>query len=155
MQMGLFRRAAKKVVGKVLGGSGTTPSAYPQSEPSRTPTGSSSSDDSETLANIECGPQELKERLGAGEPVVVVDVREPAETATGIIPGAILMPLGSVQDRWEELKDCNEIVCYCAAGMRSYKAAVLLRENGLFNATSLEGGIQAWSQIDGETVAPE
>ena len=56
--------------------------------------------------------------------------------------------------RWEELKDANEVVCYCAGGARSYNAAMLLRQNGIFNATSMEGGITAWKAIgaDGESV---
>jgi rhodanese-related sulfurtransferase len=111
-------------------------------------------ENAETLSTIECGAQEMKERLEAGEPVTVVDVREPSETGGGIIPGAIRIPLGQLQARWEELKDENEIVCYCAAGARSLQAAYFLREKGLFNATSLDGGISAWMEVGGKVVRP-
>ena len=150
--MGLLRSFAKKVVGKLSGG-GASASASPSSprEPAaRRPVEEPVVEDASALATIECGAQELKERLGAGEPVVVLDVREPSETAGGVIPGARLIPLGQFEARWEELKDVNEIVCYCAAGARSLRAAHFLREKGLFNATSMEGGISAWMECGGE-----
>lgn len=106
------------------------------------------------LANLEAGAQEVKERMDAGEPVLLLDVREPFETAGGIIPGAVLVPLGQLPARWQELAGANEIVCYCAAGVRSVQAATLLREKGLFNATSLVGGISEWMQLGGKIVRP-
>jgi len=102
------------------------------------------------LASIECGAQELRERIEAGEPVVLIDVREIYELEqSGIIPEAKHIPLRELSTRWIELKDENEIICYCAAGARSLNAAMLLRDNGLFNATSMEGGIAAWKAIGG------
>jgi rhodanese-related sulfurtransferase len=102
------------------------------------------------LANIECDPQELKERLGAGEDIVLLDVRTDAEVSGGQIPKALHIPLDQLPERWEVVKDANEVVCYCAGGMRSLKAAELLRGHGVFNATSLEGGLGAWTGIGGE-----
>jgi rhodanese-related sulfurtransferase len=106
------------------------------------------------FAQMECGAQELKERLEAGEDVVVVDVREHHEVKSGILPDAVHIPMGQLPARWEELAEANEIVCYCAAGIRSYDTAAFLRTKGLFNATSLEGGISAWRAIGGETPKP-
>ena len=111
-------------------------------------------ENAEALSTIECGAQEMKERLDAGEPVTMLDVREPSETAGGVIPGAIRIPLGQLRARWGEVKDANEIVCYCAMGARSLQAAHFLREQGLFNATSLDGGISAWMEIGGKVVRP-
>lgn len=108
----------------------------------------------EALATIECGAQELWERIGAGEPVTVVDVREPFELLAGVLPDAIAIPLGELPSRWRELESANEIVCYCASGVRSLEAARLLRYNGLFNATSLDGGIGAWMAVGGAVVRP-
>jgi rhodanese-related sulfurtransferase len=108
----------------------------------------------ESLANIEAGCQEIKERIDAGEPVQVLDVREPDETAQGVIEGALLIPLSLLDQRWEEVKDCNEIVCYCAMGGRSLQAASFLREKGVFNATSLEGGVASWHALGGVLVKP-
>ena len=111
-------------------------------------------ENAEALSTIEAGAQEVKERLDAGEPVTMLDVREPSETAGGIIPGAIRIPLGQLQARWEEVKDANEIVCYCAVGARSLQAAHFLREKGIFNATSLDGGMSAWMELGGKVVRP-
>ncbi len=108
----------------------------------------------EKLATIEASAQEVKERIEAGEPVLLLDVREPFETAGGIVPGARLIPLGQLAQRWKEVADANEVVCYCAAGVRSLQAAQLLRDNGVFNATSLVGGISEWMAIGGSVVRP-
>lgn len=109
----------------------------------------------EALATIACGAQELRERIGAGEPVTVVDVREPFEALAGTLPHALRIPLAELGARWKELESIDEIVCYCADGTRSLEAATLLRQNGLFNATSLEGGIAAWISVGGTVVRPE
>ncbi len=108
----------------------------------------------EALATITCGAQELKERVGAGEPVTILDVREPFETLSGTLPDAIRIPLGELPARWREVENANEIVCTCASGVRSLEAAKLLRHNGLFNATSLDGGIAAWAAVGGAIVRP-
>lgn len=105
--------------------------------------------DADALANIEAGCQEVKERVEAGEPVLLLDVRTPDETAAGVIPGARLIPLDELEARWTEVKDANELICYCASGKRSLRAAKFLREKGIFNTTSLEGGITTWQQLGG------
>ncbi len=108
----------------------------------------------EALATVSCGAQELRERIGAGEPVTVIDVREPFETLSGTLPDALRIPLGELPARWRELENADEVVCYCASGQRSLEAARLLRENGLFNATSLDGGMAAWLAVGGAVVRP-
>ena len=136
----MIRRILKKILRR---GSNKTPSVDPTPPPPQPPSVSG-----ESLANIECGAQELWERLETGEQVVMVDVREQHERKQfGIIENAIHIPLRELSTRWEELKDANEIVCYCASGGRSYNAAMLLREKGLFNATSLDGGIKDWADV--------
>ena len=145
--MGLLRKVAKRIL-KSEKGRDSRPAA-PSVPPSSTVTPA----DGVSLSNIDCDPQELKERLGAGEDIVLVDVRTEAEVAGGVIPQALHIPLDQLEARWEVVKDANEIVCYCAAGMRSLKAAKLLRSKGLFNATSLEGGLGAWTGIGGELAA--
>lgn len=145
----MLRRLAKKVLGKVTGRGADRPAPPPPADPPAAPAAA------ESLANIEAGAQEVKERLDAGEPVVLLDVRNPGETANGVIDGAILIPLPELEARWEEVKDCDEIVCYCAAGMRSMRAATFLRDKGVFNATSMEGGVSAWTGIGGALVPPE
>lgn len=144
----MIRRLAKKVFGKLRNEGPSTPA--PRAAP---PAGTTSADamlEGEDMATIDAGCQEVKERIDCGEPVVLLDVRQPEETAQGVIPGAICIPLPELEARWHEVKDCDEVVCYCAAGGRSLKAATFLRNNGVFNATSLEGGIGEWMRIGGE-----
>lgn len=157
--MGLLRGLAKKVVGRVLGKEedkkpAAASSPAPVAARAPAPIKEEPVADGESLATIECGAQELKERVDAGESVVIVDVREPFETQQGIIPGAVLIPLGQLAARWEEVKNANEIVCYCAGGGRSLEAATFLRKKGLFNATSMEGGMFAWRQVNGPLRMP-
>ena len=139
--MGFFRSKAKGLVKRALKSKSSTPQA-PVEE---------SQDSGNQFAQMECGAQELKERLDAGEDVVVVDVREERELTTGLLPGALHIPMREMGARWKEIAEANEIVCYCQSGARSYETALMLRSKGLFNATSLEGGISAWRAIGGDT----
>jgi rhodanese-related sulfurtransferase len=164
--MGLFRSLAKRALQKIVGGpdhANPQDTAKPQeaAKPQETakpalppPDPGAMEDDGARFATLAAGAQEVKERMDAGEPVLLVDVREPFETAAGIVPGAVLLPMGQLPARWRELENANEIVCYCASGVRSIQAARFLRERGLFNATSLEGGISEWMNLGGKIVRP-
>ena len=50
---------------------------------------------------------------------------------------------------WRELLACDEVVCVSQHGDRGVQAARLLRERGLFNATAMDGGIDAWVALGG------
>ena len=152
--MGLVRAFARRVLNKVSGG-GSTPQSNAPTPPREPPPPEVAEEEAAKFSNMERTAQEVKERIDCGETVPLLDVREPYETSGGIIPGAIIIPLGQLPKRWEELKDCNEVVVYCAAGMRSYQAAGFLREHGILNATSMEGGISAWMQLGGAVKRPE
>jgi MoaD family protein len=97
----------------------------------------------------EMQPRELKERLDRGEPIVIVDVREPQEYQINRIPGSKLIPLGELPQRYEELDPNAAIVCQCKSGMRSAKATGFLRSIGFKNVRNLAGGILGWiDQVD-------
>lgn len=79
--------------------------------------------------------------------VTLVDVREPDEYAVSRIEGGKLIPLGDIQQRApHELKKDDDIVLYCAHGMRSLQAVMALKMLGFKKLRSLEGGIAAWEQ---------
>ncbi|HJN74561.1 MAG TPA: rhodanese-like domain-containing protein [Myxococcota bacterium] len=143
-----IRSTLKSIARRALGLDDSGPKRPPR--PPREPRREASDEDYSNLANIECGAQELRERLEVGEHIVIVDVRTSAEVASGVLPGALHIELSQLRTRWEELKDADEIVCYCATGARSLEAATLLRQKGLINATSLEGGLGAWASAGGE-----
>ena len=85
---------------------------------------------------------ELKQELGQ---VTLVDVREPEEFAESRIEGCTLIPLGELSTRAEtELKKDDNIVVYCAHGVRSLQGVMALRRLGFERLRSLEGGIVAW-----------
>jgi len=92
---------------------------------------------------------ELRERLKKGEPLHLVDVREPAENQEFNI-GGMLIPLGRIKnmdvDQLESLKN-QEIICYCRSGNRSGQACQILDMLGFTNTKNLEGGMLAWQQM--------
>ena len=139
----------KSIIGQKNNSQTTTSSEKPVSQPQ---TVDSNSANAEKMANIECSVQEMIERIDCGEPLTIIDVRESFELEqTGIIPNAKHIPLRELPSRISELQNENEIICYCAMGGRSLNAAMLLRDNGLFNATSMNGGITAWRNFGGTT----
>lgn len=146
----MLRRFAKRVLRRLQGSTRPVTEAPPPAPPPAAAPPAAA----ESLTRMEAGAQEVLERVEAGEPVVLLDVREPAETADGTIAGARLIPLGELERRWDEVADCDEIVCYCARGGRSLRAAELLRQKGVFNATSMEGGVAAWTEAGGSLAAP-
>lgn len=92
----------------------------------------------------EISARDLKALLAAPEPPLVLDVREPYETASSIIPGAQLMPMNTVPAHLQELPPNRTIVVYCHLGERSWIVAQFLARRGLADVKSLRGGIEAW-----------
>lgn len=93
----------------------------------------------------EITPRALAARLAAGEAVQLIDVREPSEWAIARIPGARLVPLGTIVQAAGTLDATREVVLYCHAGVRSVRAARALRDAGVSRVASLAGGIDRWS----------
>ena len=98
----------------------------------------------------EVTPLELKRRLDQGDPIVLLDVREPWEANVARIEGSRLIPLGELDLRADdELDRDEEIVVYCHHGMRSMEAAMTLWSYGFERVKNLAGGITRWSeQVD-------
>ncbi len=94
----------------------------------------------------EISAAELKKRMDSKEKFVLVDVREPSEYKINQIPGARLIPLGSIVERANELDTADDIVVQCHFGGRSAKAAEILIGMGFKKVKNLAGGIDAWSQ---------
>jgi rhodanese-related sulfurtransferase len=92
-------------------------------------------------------PTELKRMLDAGEPVYLVDVRNPDEYAYCRLPEGVLVPLPELPARVEEVQPPAGalVVVYCHHGVRSLRGAAVLRQAGHENVASLAGGIDAWS----------
>jgi adenylyltransferase/sulfurtransferase len=94
---------------------------------------------------FEIEPLDLARRLGAGEPIAVVDVREAFERELAVLPGDLWIPLRDLPRRAGELPADRPIVVYCHVGGRSERAVDFLRRNGRPRSFNLAGGIDAWS----------
>ena len=84
---------------------------------------------------------EAVRRQQAGTPVI--DVREPEEYAEGHVPGAPLIPLGSLPGRVGEVPADGQVLVICKSGGRSAHAVELLR-SGSIDAVNIAGGTMAW-----------
>jgi rhodanese-related sulfurtransferase len=76
---------------------------------------------------------------------LVIDVREPEEYAAGHVPGARLVPMGSIPARLDELPAEVPVYVICASGNRSLSVADQLAEQGI-DAWSVAGGTSAWAE---------
>lgn len=85
--------------------------------------------------------------LAAGSPMVLLDVREPHEHEYCRLANSVLIPLGELANRYEELivPDGAILIVYCHHGVRSLRAAGFLEHVGFANVASMAGGTEAWS----------
>jgi adenylyltransferase/sulfurtransferase len=106
----------------------------------------------ETEAVEEISAVELKRRVDAGEPLELIDVRDPHEFAICRIPGTRLVPLGSLLEHLHEFDSAKTYVVHCKSGVRSAKAIGQLRRAGFKRLLNLRGGVLAWSRDVDPTV---
>ena len=98
-----------------------------------------------TKAEIaEIDPAGADSRRDAG--AVILDVREPDETAQGVVPGSIQIVRGNLEAQVEaRIPDkSTELVVMCAGGVRSAFAAKTLEALGYTNVASMDGGFNRW-----------
>jgi adenylyltransferase/sulfurtransferase len=88
---------------------------------------------------------ELKARWDRGDRPFLLDVREVVEHQLVRLDGDVLIPLGELVTRQQELDPDREIVVYCHHGNRSGRATAYLRHNGFPHARNLRGGIEEWA----------
>jgi rhodanese-related sulfurtransferase len=93
----------------------------------------------------EADPVQLSEWLDiAGDAILLVDVRTPAEMAQGMLPGALAVPMHLVPVRMDEWRNEKKIVVYCRTGARSAQVCAFLQQHGIDQAVNLRGGIVDW-----------
>jgi hydroxyacylglutathione hydrolase len=90
---------------------------------------------------------QLASVLAAGPDVQLVDIREPSETAGGVVPGAGLIPLARLTAVLDTLRRDAPVIVYCASGYRSSIAASVLAEAGFADVSDLLGGYRAWDAL--------
>src|SRR5262249_58851681 len=95
---------------------------------------------------LQITPREVKQRLDAGEKLRLVDVREPFEFQQARIEGSELIPMRTVPQHLASLEgDEAPLIVFCHHGMRSLQVVEWLRQQGVEQSSSMEGGIDRWS----------
>lgn len=107
------------------------PASAPAPQPSRPP----------AIARLDSAAA----RAAQGRGAVVLDVREPSETAGGVLPGSVEMPLAALLDDPGRV-GAGPFVVVCRVGARAERAALALRAAGI-EASVLAGGIEAWDGV--------
>ena len=82
---------------------------------------------------------------------LLVDVREPHETAICRIVGAELVPMGQIPARMHDLPRDEHLMIMCHHGGRSRRVTEFLRAQGFTAVSNVAGGIDAWA----EKIAPD
>jgi rhodanese-related sulfurtransferase len=95
----------------------------------------------------ECTVADVKRRRDAGEPFLLVDVREESEWAAGHAAGAVHMSKGTIErDVEAKVPDkATPMVLYCGGGYRSALVADNLQKMGYTNVISMDGGWRGWT----------
>lgn len=88
--------------------------------------------------------------------MVVVDIREPSEHATGVAKGALLIPMRQVSQRLAELPAPGKepFLVICNTQNRSSRMVDQLRAAGYTNASFVNGGMSQWSARGWPMVKP-
>jgi rhodanese-related sulfurtransferase len=96
----------------------------------------------------EMSPSELSAALQGAQPPLVLDVRTPAEYASGHVPGARNVPIDELAARTGELAAYREqpVVVYCERGPRAHRAAGALASAGFTSVRELDGHMSAWRE---------
>lgn len=87
------------------------------------------------------------QQLLAGAQAELVDVREPAEWARGHLPGARLVPLGTLRVDPKQVLPRDNVIFVCAKGGRSQQAAALAEGLGFTQVFSIDGGTDEWARL--------
>ena len=89
--------------------------------------------------------RELTNRKASGETFRIIDIRQPMELASGVIPGAEGVPMHTIPLRLSEFDRDEKLVMVCRSGARSAQACMFLQQQGYDNVFNLRGGMIAWA----------
>ncbi len=90
-------------------------------------------------------PAQLKQWADTQHEFVLIDVREGWEHEAYNI-GGMLIPMGELASRINEIPTDKEVVLYCEKGIRSVIAIQRLEANGFTNLINLSGGMKGWRE---------
>lgn len=94
----------------------------------------------------ELTPEDARQRLASNAEIKLLDIRQPMEYEIVHLPNSILVTDEVAREILDTWSRDTEIVCYCHHGIRSYQAAMALKEHGFQKVAHITGGIDAWAQ---------
>src|ERR1700676_3218024 len=93
-------------------------------------------------------PEELKEKIDAGEDILVVDLRHSLDFDANpeTIPGALHVDAAELEEAFDVIPRDREIVLFCACPneVTAARLALLLRSKGITRIRPLSGGYEGW-----------
>ena len=95
-------------------------------------------------------------QLFESKQVLMFDIREPKEHATGVASGAVLLPMSQLNQRLQEIpKDpAQPVLLICNTQNRSGKVAQSMKEAGWTNVRYVHGGMSGWAKNGWPMVKP-
>ncbi len=89
--------------------------------------------------------------------VLMIDIREPQEHATGVAQGVVLMPMSQVAQRVAEIpKQADQpVLLICNTQNRSRAVTEALQEQGFTNIRYVDGGMSEWARRGWPMVKPQ
>jgi hydroxyacylglutathione hydrolase len=104
------------------------------------------SDNAQFMDVHDVHPTEVQKHLSQ---CTIIDVRQPEEFTSelGHIPGAKLMVLGTLPQRFSEIPKDQTIVFVCRSGGRSAQATAFAKDQGLKNIFNMQGGMLLWNEL--------
>lgn len=104
-----------------------------------------SSPDSRNSASQLLQPEDFQSKVQHG--ATLIDVRTVEEYASGHISGSLNMDINNpgFKDNVLMLDRSKEYAIYCASGVRSGKAADVMRQAGFTSVFTLAGGMKSWT----------
>lgn len=92
----------------------------------------------------EIDPSVAADEMKSATEMQLLDVREPWEYEKGHIDGVTLIPLGELEERHGELDPSKPVLCICAGGVRSERAARFLASQGYSEVINMAEGMKGW-----------
>jgi membrane protein DedA with SNARE-associated domain len=97
-------------------------------------------------------PEELKQRMDAGEPVLIVDLRRRIEIDADpyAIPTALRLDADELEHRHQEIPRDQEVVLYCNCPneVTAAEMTLRLRRKGIRRVRPLAGGLNGWRELN-------
>ncbi|WP_409302272.1 rhodanese-like domain-containing protein [Peribacillus sp. SCS-155] len=89
-------------------------------------------------------PQELEEKIEAGEKLEIVDVREDEEVQHGMIEGAKHIRMGDIPEKLDHFDKDKEYIFVCRSGNRSNNVCHYMQDQG-YKVRNMVGGMLNWT----------